>query len=257
MAKATFDPARELTLYFRCNRTGSKDFVFVYSDGSSYSLIYEDIEFNIYENEGDKIKLLQLSTAFAANTVTASITNSQSNINEGEYYFEMYRPNIDKTWVTGYAIFHNGKFDGITETSTITINENGEAVTITIQESGITQSELDAALALKADLNTRVRSTTSTATLTPNVSLYDMDVITAQAEALVIANPEGTPSNGDGFMIDVTDNGTARAITYGNKYVGYAEVLPSTTILGKGIKLVFQYSSVTDTYDLLNVINEL
>jgi hypothetical protein len=149
-----------------------------------------------------------------------------------------------QAWLNGDWEFYIGKYNGVEQTEDITINTAEEVVTIVVGENSQT-------------LDTRVRSTTSTATLTPNVSLYDMEVITAQSEALLIANPTGTAVNGNAFMIDVTDNGTARAITFGDDYVGYAVALPSTTILGKGMKMVFQYSSVTETYDLLTVINEI
>ena len=39
---------------------------------------------------------------------------------------------------------------------------------------------------------TRTVSVVSTSTLTPNIDNYDLFAITAQAEALVIANPTGT-----------------------------------------------------------------
>lgn len=120
--------------------------------------------------------------------------------------------------------------------------------------SSVTQAELDAALALKADLNTRSISVASTATLTPNVDLYDLFVISAQSTALLIANPTGTAVLGNGFMIDLDDNGSARAITYGNLYTSTFVTLPTTTILGKRMKLVFQYNGTN--WELLNVINE-
>lgn len=121
--------------------------------------------------------------------------------------------------------------------------------------SSVTQAELDAALALKADLNTRSISTTSTATLTPNVDSYDQFVITAQSTALLIANPTGNSSGSlNGFMIDLEDNGTARALTFGNLYTSTFVTLPTTTILGKRMKMVFQYNGTN--WELLNVINE-
>lgn len=141
MIAATFDPAKELTLYFRVARNGSLTFSFVDSDGNAYSLIYDDFELNIYKNQGDKKKLISLIVGSGisfptASSLTVSITESQSNINEGEYYYELYRPDIGKTWLTGDAIFHNGKFDGVDNNATITITESGTPVTITISAGG-------------------------------------------------------------------------------------------------------------------------
>jgi hypothetical protein len=101
---------------------------------------------------------------------------------------------------------------------------------------------------------TRSISITSASTLTPNIDLYDLFVISAQAEALIIANPTGTAVLGNGFMIDLEDDGSARAITYGNLYDDTFVDLPSTTIAGKRMKLVFQYNGTN--WELLNVINE-
>lgn len=127
-------------------------------------------------------------------------------------------------------------------------------VTNSATPAGVTQAELTAALALKADLNTRSISVVSTSTLTPNVDLYDLFIISAQAEALLIANPTGTAVLGNGFMIDIDDNGSARAITYGNLYTSTFVTLPTTTIAGKRMKLVLQYNGTN--WELLNVINE-
>lgn len=115
-------------------------------------------------------------------------------------------------------------------------------------QPGVTQSELEAAL------NTRSNSATTVTTLTPNIDNYDLFILSAQASALVIANPTGTAVLGNGFMIDIEDDGTARAITYGNLYTSTFVTLPTTTILGKRMKLVFQYNGTN--WELLNVINE-
>jgi len=100
----------------------------------------------------------------------------------------------------------------------------------------------------QSGFDTRTRTTTSTATLTPNVSLYDMDVITAQAEALVIANPIGTPVNGNGYVVSIKDNGVAKAITFGDKYVGVGGALISVTTAGKWQDFAFRYNETTDKY---------
>jgi len=137
MKEATFDPSKELTLYFRCNRAGSKNFVFTYSDGSAYSFIYDEIELNIYKNQGDKKKLISLThvsgITLSANTVTASITKALSNISEGEYYWELYRTDLEQTWLNGNAFFHNGIFDGVSSNSeNITVSSGGDDVNISI-----------------------------------------------------------------------------------------------------------------------------
>lgn len=252
MVKATFDPARELTLYFRCNRNGSLDFIFQYEDETAYSLIYEDIEFNLYQNQGDKKKVLNLTSGSGVsfpNTGTArvTLTASQTNINEGEYYFELYRPDLGKTWLCGNAIAHNGKFDGVTADSTVTVSENGDQITITIHESGLTRD----------DLNTRVVTVESTSTLTPDIDNYDLFEITAQAAAITVAAPTGTPVNGNVFVIRITDNGTGRAITWNGIYRAFNVALPTNTTANKTLYVAICYNSNDTRYDVVGVIEEV
>ncbi len=103
---------------------------------------------------------------------------------------------------------------------------------------------------LAQNINTRVQSDDSTSTLTPNVDDYDMAVLTAQGEALTIANPTGTPSNGNGFVFRIKDDGTARAIGFGNLYRGVGSALPTTTTLGKEMYFAAVYNSVGPTWDV-------
>lgn len=118
MNRTTFDPSRRVDIYLRVNRVGSKTFVFSNRAGADYSLIYLDFELNIKRNQGDKKNLISLDlnsglTISNGNQLTAALTAAQTNINEGEYYWELYRSDIGKTWLNGLAIFHNGLFDGV------------------------------------------------------------------------------------------------------------------------------------------------
>jgi hypothetical protein len=136
MKKATFDPAKRLDLYFRINRNGSKAFVFKNSEGEARSLAYEEFEFNIKEYSGGRISI-SIPLTISENILTAEITEALSRVNEGEYYYELIRSDIGKTWLNGKAIFHNGVFDGVdNDTEDITISETGETIEITVMESG-------------------------------------------------------------------------------------------------------------------------
>lgn len=97
---------------------------------------------------------------------------------------------------------------------------------------------------------TRVQSVASAATLTPNVDLYDLAVITAQAAALTIAAPTGTPSNGYAFVFRIKDNGTARAITFNAIYRAIGSALPTTTTISKTLYFVAVYNSTDSKWDV-------
>jgi len=81
----------------------------------------------------------------------------------------------------------------------------------------------------------RVQTITSTATLTPSWDTDDNIVITAQAAALTIANPTGTPTQGQTIMVRLKDDGTARAITFGANYRAFVAALPTTTTISKTV----------------------
>jgi hypothetical protein len=79
----------------------------------------------------------------------------------------------------------------------------------------------------------RSQTITSTATLTPSWDTDDNIFITAQAAAITIANPTGTPTQGQTIMIRLKDNATARAITFGTAYRAFGSALPTTTVISK------------------------
>lgn len=89
----------------------------------------------------------------------------------------------------------------------------------------------------------RVQSVSDAATITPNADSDDNVDITAIAQAFTIANPSGTPTNKQTIVITIKDNGTARAITWGNGYAAGGIALPSTTVLSKILNLGFIYNT--------------
>jgi len=102
----------------------------------------------------------------------------------------------------------------------------------------------------------RVQTVTSSATVTPT-SLDDEVVITAQAAALLLANPSGTSGQGQVILIRIKDNGTARAITYGSEYRAIGFTLPSTTVLSKTLYLAMVRNTTDTKWDVLSAIQEL
>jgi hypothetical protein len=89
----------------------------------------------------------------------------------------------------------------------------------------------------------RVQSVADAATVTPTSDTIDVVDITAIAQAFTIANPTGTPTNKQVLEFEIKDNGTARAITWGNGYVSGGTDLPSTTTISKILTIVVQYST--------------
>jgi len=164
-------------------------------------------------------------------------------------------------WTTANPILSEGEWGVETDTRKFKIGDGSTAWTSLLYSTQVIpwgnitgtltdQVDLVAALALKQDLATRVQSTASTATLTPNVDSYDMAVITAQAEALAIAAPTGTPSNGNAFVFRIKDNGTARALTFSAIYRAIGSALPTTTTISKTLYFVAVYNSIDTKWDV-------
>lgn len=99
----------------------------------------------------------------------------------------------------------------------------------------------------------RLFSTTSTATLTPEISTYDEFALTAQAAALTIANhSSSTPADGDKMIITITPDATPRALTFGTAYVAKAGVaLPTTTTASKTLVMGFRWDAGLSKWNLL------
>lgn len=93
----------------------------------------------------------------------------------------------------------------------------------------------------------RVGSTTSSGTPTINTDNVDVYKLTAQAAAITsfTTNLSGTPNDGDVIAIEITDNGTARAITWGTSFVASTVALPTTTVISTTLTVVFRFSSTS------------
>lgn len=228
-----FDPAREVDMYFRINRDGvAQTLTFTdQSTGRPYTVSGKTWQLNIKETNKSTSNTLQLLSGSGLTIATSSITilptSTQTQyLRERGYYYELYNVTDKQTWLCGTAYFHSGKFDNY---------YNGGVTGVVISLAG--------------EASPVVYTVASTATLTPAIDLYDSFEVTAQAEALLIDNPTGAISNFSGFIIRVTDNGTARALSFGNKYRAFGSALPTTTTIGKTLYIVCLYNSTDDLYD--------
>lgn len=140
---ATLDPSRLLYLYFRKNRAGNIKFIFRDADGDPVDIESMDFELFITNNPGSRGRLVHLTIGDGLtfggaddNELTATFTADDTNLNEGTCFWELYRSDIQKTWLNGKAIFHCGEFDGVSETNSITISDEGSTVIINLIDTG-------------------------------------------------------------------------------------------------------------------------
>jgi hypothetical protein len=83
-----------------------------------------------------------------------------------------------------------------------------------------------------------------------NTDSYDAVNITAQSAAITsfTTNLTGTPVDGDQLFISVTDDGTARAITWGAKFEAGIVPLPVTTVISTRLDVQFAWNTATSKW---------
>lgn len=99
----------------------------------------------------------------------------------------------------------------------------------------------------------RLVTIASTGTLTPNANNTDIAAITAQAAALTIAAPTGTPVDGQSLTIRIRDNGTSRTIAWNAAYTAFTAIdLRTTTVTGKTLLFQFIYCLAEAQWQLIH-----
>lgn len=91
------------------------------------------------------------------------------------------------------------------------------------------------------------------ATPTMNTDTADMFIWTAQAAAITnfTTNISGTPTDGQTLWIALTDNGTARAITWGTSFEASTTALPTTTVISTRLDIGFVWNATTSKWRCL------
>ena len=105
----------------------------------------------------------------------------------------------------------------------------------------------------------RVNTQVSTSLLSPDISLYDMYVITAQSTILNIEAPIGSPSQGERLMFRIKDNGTSRTLTFDSssqKYRNMGVTVPAATNpTSNALYIGCIYNANDDKWDIVAVAN--
>lgn len=158
--------------------------------------------------------------------------------------------NVDATNATFTAIKVTGGTPGVGKV--LTSDADGDATWET--PTGITASSTDTLTNKR--IQPRVYSTTSTGTLTPDVSTYDTFILTAQAAGLTVAAPTGTPVQGEKMMFRIKDNGTSRTLTWNAIFRALGVWLPSATTINKTIYIGAIYNSADTKWDVISSLVE-
>jgi hypothetical protein len=152
------------------------------------------------------------------------------------------------TLVTGSSLITSGAY-AITLTSTNTTN-------VTLPTTGTLATLAGTETFTNKRITKRIETTASSATPTPASDDVDMYTVTALAEAATFGAPTGTPTNGQGLIIRIKDNGTARALSFNAIYRFSSDLsAPTTTIISKTIYLGFIYNTADTKWDCVAYLN--
>lgn len=111
MNRFSFDPSREIRIRIRINSWQSMTFEFL-EDGESsgVDITANQYEFFLKKSSGDRNKILSLTNgnglsfpAYTTNELFVTITAVNSRLEEGEYYWELRRRDIDRPQLNGWA----------------------------------------------------------------------------------------------------------------------------------------------------------
>lgn len=96
----------------------------------------------------------------------------------------------------------------------------------------------------------RVVTVTQSATPAINTDNTDVASITGLAQAItsMTSSLTGTPVDGDSLLVRITDNGTARAISWGASFEASTVALPTTTVVSTMLAVQFIWNTVTSKW---------
>lgn len=118
--------------------------------------------------------------------------------------------------------------------------------------NGIITPAINGATFSAAGLVPTTLTVPTASSVTINSDVVGIYALTALASAVTFNAPTGTPVNGQHLLVRITDNGTARAITWNAAFRASSDLaLPTTTTLGKTQYDLFSWNSTSNTWDFL------
>jgi len=228
MAGITFDPAKKLSIYFRVARDGSKTLTFVDPSAVNYDISGFTFAFTVYDRVGGN-SVLSLTEGSGLSkpdnySLTIDVTDTQTTLRPNKYFYILNRTDsgsLVKTWLNGDCFIHEGEFDGLTETTSLVIDESGTAVTVTVNDVSSSVEAVVLTDGATIDLtSTKHTLTTARSAITFTRSFLGDDIILEiilNATALTLTFPSGYLCLSEGTASG--DNTCSLSGTSGDKYV--------------------------------------
>ena len=199
--------------------------------------------------DADDISDTGTSNKFASQTQLDQIATNTSNISSNTTNISSNTTNINSN-TTNISSNTSNISSNTTNISNNTTNISNNTSSISSNTTNISNNTSS------INLLNGSASVTSTATLTPDIDSNSLEQITAQSSGLTVAAPTGTPFLGQRLVINITDNGTARAITWNAVYNVVGVTLPVTTTISKSLYIGCIYNSNTSNWDVVAVKEE-
>ncbi len=105
-------------------------------------------------------------------------------------------------------------------------------------------------------INPRISTTTSSASITPDIASFDQYCLTAQAATLTINAPTGTPVDGNKLIFRVLDNGVSQTLSWNGTYTVVGVTLPTTTTANKMLYVGCIYNVANTRWDVVAVTTQ-
>lgn len=214
----------------------------------------------------------QIRLHIVENRSGAGLFRAQNSNTGGYTGFELYGSGGTQIGAFGVggsaaAVFANEMYFGTssannfrlmtTNTTRMTITSGGDVQIPTVGTSATSVMTTEGVQTVKNKRNAkRVVITTQSATPTINTDNTDIAQITGLAQAItsMTTNLSGTPLAGDMLMIQITDNGTARAITWGSSFASTTVTLPTTTAISTMLRVLFQRNNANTAWDCISTV---
>lgn len=188
-------------------------------------------------------------TLLSRDTVLSS-SNAGSLVN-----FSAGTKDVFVTYPAGRSIYANGTTLQTTNSAILPVASGGTGASTLAGASIATYTGTETLTNKRID--PRTITTTSTATLTPDISVDDQFNITAQAVGLTVAAPTGTPVDGNKIIFRILDNGTAQTISWNATYTVIGVTLPTTTVANKTTYVGCIYNANNTRWDVIAVTTQV
>ncbi len=149
MNDSTFDPAQQLNLHARRARVASKVLTFL-SSGGAYDISAIVFQLNIKQGGSSTLNVIQLLAGSGLtisgddnNKLTIVLSEVQTELTEGIYYWELYNASTKKTWLCGKFYVFTGVHAETENELEITINTEPDTIEISVSDSSSVVTEID------------------------------------------------------------------------------------------------------------------